>query len=129
MVYCCVRDLLCACVCVRVCVGVVCGVCVLCVVCWCVWYESLRTRRVCPGSCLNAPDYGGRVPVDTTPGPVPMHRAQKSRPLISASTARDAWPPAKPAVTCRCQAHQNPSGHTGHDAKLHGPAQEEESTA
>ena len=70
-------------------------------------------RRVCPGSFLKAPNYGGRVPVDTTPGPVPMHRAPKSQPLISASTARDAWPPAKPAVTCRCQAHKYPSGHTG----------------
>ena len=50
--------------------------------------------------------------MNTTPGPVPMHRARKSQPLISASTARDAWPPAKPAVICRCQAHKYPYGHT-----------------
>ena len=31
--------------------------------------------------------------------------------------------------TCHCQAHNCLSGHTGHDAELHGPANEEESTA
>ena len=47
-------------------------------------------RCVSPYPITNAPIYGGRVPVDTTPGPVPMHRAPKSLPLIPASTARDA---------------------------------------
>ena len=31
--------------------------------------------------------------------------------------------------TCHGQAHHCLSGHTGHDAELHGPAKEEESTA
>ena len=81
------------------------------------------------GRAYDAPNYGGRVPVDTTPGPVPVYRALKKSTLISARTARDACPPAKPAVTCRSKAHNYPSGHTGHDAKLHGPAHKEESTA
>ena len=46
------------------------------------------------------------------PALCPMHRAPKSLPLISVSTARDAWPPAEPALTCRCQAHNYPSGQT-----------------
>ena len=29
----------------------------------------------------DAPNYGGHVPVDTTPGPVPVYRAQKKSPL------------------------------------------------
>ena len=33
----------------------------------------------------NAPNYGGRVPVDTTPCPAPMCRALKNQPLNSAS--------------------------------------------
>ena len=52
-----------------------------------------------------------------------------SQPNKEESTARGAMTPAEPALTCRCQAHNYPSGHTGHDAKLHGPAHEEESTA
>ena len=39
-----------------------------------------------------APNYGGRVPVDTTPGPVPVHRALKiptlTSPCQSTSTAK-----------------------------------------
>ena len=31
----------------------------------------------------HAPNYGGRVPVDTTPGPVPVYRALKSHPISS----------------------------------------------
>ena len=31
----------------------------------------------------DAPDYGGHVPVDTTPGPVPVYRALKSNPISS----------------------------------------------
>ena len=89
------------------------------------WWWSVRTcvlmRCVWPYPITNAPNYVGRVPVDTT--------SPKSLPLISASTARDAWPPAEPALTCRCEAHNCPSGHTDHDAKVHGPAYEEESTA
>ena len=73
--------------------------------------------------------YGGRVPVHTTPGPVPVYRALKSLPLVPTNTARDAWPLAKPALTCRCQAHNGPSGQTSRDAKRHGPAHEEESIA
>ena len=50
-------------------------------------------------------------------------------PTREESTARGAKSPAKPACTCHCQVHNCPSGHTGHDAELHGPANEEESTA
>ena len=32
---------------------------------------------------VDAPNCGGRVPVDTTPGPVPVYRALKSQPLSS----------------------------------------------
>ena len=33
----------------------------------------------------DAPNYGGRVPVDTTPGPAPVCRAQKSHPISSST--------------------------------------------
>ena len=42
--------------------------------------DDLWRRRVCPGSFLRAANYGGRVPVDTTPGPVPVCRALKKSP-------------------------------------------------
>ena len=61
-------------------------------------FDGCRCRISVDNESQYAPDYGGRVPVDTTPGPVPLHRAPKNLPLISANTARDAWPPAKPAL-------------------------------
>ena len=109
--------------CLSLCGG--CGGCGVVVVVVVVVRTGVLMRCVWPYPITNAPNYGSGVPVDTTPRPVPMHRAPKSLPLISASTARDALPPAEPALTCRCQAHNYPSGH----AKLHGPAHEEESTA
>ena len=36
---------------------------------------SVYDDRVCPGTPTDAPNYGGRVPVDTTPGPAPVCRA------------------------------------------------------
>ena len=39
--------------------------------------------HVSPYAIVDAPNYGGRVPVDTTPGPVPVYRALKSQPLSS----------------------------------------------
>ena len=46
--------------------------------------------RVCPGAPTLAPNYGGRVPVDTTPGPVPVYRALKNphSPCQSTATAK-----------------------------------------
>ena len=41
-------------------------------------------------SAQDAPNYGGRVPVDTTPGPAPVCRAQKNLPIITAVEA-DSW--------------------------------------
>ena len=62
--------------------------CVWCVWCvWCggvvVWWWSRRdvydmSLTMCHNS--PAPNYGGRVPVDTTPGPVPVYRAYKLTP-------------------------------------------------
>ena len=57
-----------------------------------------------------------------------MMPSNMSQPNREESTARGAMTPAEAALTCRCQAHNYPSGHSGHDAKLHGPAHEEEST-
>ena len=66
---------------------------------------SATTRRPAPGggvvvvvvltvklmTCLwryvitDAPNYGGRVPVDTTPGPAPVCRALKTHPISSST--------------------------------------------
>ena len=51
----------------------------------------VRTRvydnRVCPGTPTDAPNYGGRVPVDTTPGPCTCVQHPKNSPhqLINAT--------------------------------------------
>ena len=47
----------------------------------CLTYVSLHIRP------RNAPDYGGRVPVDTTPGPAPVCRALKNSHSPRQSTA------------------------------------------
>ena len=39
--------------------------------------------HVSPYDIVDASDYGGRVPVDTTPGPVPVYRTLKSRAISS----------------------------------------------
>ena len=53
---------------------------------------------VSPSKLTDAPIYGGRVPVDTTPGPAPMCGALKNPPLILANTAQGALSPAIPAL-------------------------------
>ena len=35
------------------------------------------------GRAYDAPNYGGRVPMDTTPGPVPVYKALKNLHLSS----------------------------------------------
>ena len=72
--------------------------------------DTVLQRRVCPGLCTLAPNYGGRVPVDTTPGPTPVCRALKKSTPRPSETARDALPPAIPALTRSLQAHNCPSG-------------------
>ena len=53
------------------------------------------SEHVCPYPLVDAPNYGGRVPVDTTSGPVPVYRALKN--------------PLHPnATTESCQNHQEP---------------------
>ena len=47
----------------------------------------------------DAPKFGERVPVDTTPGTATVCRALKSEPLLLANTAQGALSPAKPACT------------------------------
>ena len=37
--------------------------------------------HVYPYAIVDAPNYGGRVPVDTTPGPAPVCRALKTHPI------------------------------------------------
>ena len=46
--------------------------------------------HVSPYAIVDAPNYGGRVPVDTTPGPAPVCRALKNLPDIPAVEA-DSW--------------------------------------
>ena len=60
-------------------------VAVVVVVRTCVLHEG-----VCPAKRTVAPNYGGRVPVDTTPGPAPVCRALKNLPIIPAVEA-DSW--------------------------------------
>ena len=45
---------------------------------------------VCPYPPVDAPNDGGRVPVDTTPGPVPVYKALKNphSPCQSTATAK-----------------------------------------
>ena len=53
----------------------------------------------------NAPNYGGRVPVDTTPGPVPVYRASKNphSPCQSTATAKPSqFLHSEPPGICRC---------------------------
>ena len=90
--------------------------CVWCVVWWCVVWWCVVVVVLCGGggvvwwwwrcvvvvltvklmTCLwryvitDAPNYGGRVPVDTTPGPAPVCRALKNRPHIPA-VKTDSW--------------------------------------
>ena len=61
------------------------GVVVVVVVRTCVLHE-----RVCPATSTVAPNHGGRVPVDTTPGPAPVCRALKTHPntMMSCSSRR-----------------------------------------
>ena len=42
--------------------------------------DTVLQRRACPGHCTLAPNYGGRVPVDTTAGPAPVCRTLKKHP-------------------------------------------------
>ena len=82
---------------------------------WCVWYESFRARRVCPGACLYAanweaehlgassrrprhPDGGG------TPGRVPVYTAQKrqARLKLPCAPVETVKQHQKRAGTCRC---------------------------
>ena len=67
----------------------------------------------------DAPDYGGRVPVDTTPGPSPVCRALKKTPqrLISSAAAD---PPQQPGLTepRTCRPNNRHVNHLGHE--LHG---------
>ena len=42
--------------------------------------ERMFNEGVSPSKLTGAPNYGGRVPVDTTPGPAPMCRALKIHP-------------------------------------------------
>ena len=42
-------------------------------------------RCVCPYPITDASNYGDRVPVDTAPGPVPVHRALKNPPRNSSN--------------------------------------------
>ena len=46
--------------------------------------------HVSPYAIVDAPNYGSRVPVDTTPGPAPVCRALKNLPIIPAVEA-DSW--------------------------------------
>ena len=56
----------------------------------------------------DAPNYGDRVPVDTTPGPVPVYKALKSHPISSsppwAHQPRDvtATVTSEPLGICHC---------------------------
>ena len=90
--------------CVVVCGGVwwVCGGVWWCVVVWwCVWYESLRSRRVCPGACLRATNWvaehlgaSSRRPrhpfpalmAGVNPGRVPVYTALPANPESSTGT-------------------------------------------
>ena len=52
--------------------------------------------RTCSLICVSvhtyqqyAPNYGSRVPVDTAPGPVPVHRALKNHPISSSPPGAD----------------------------------------
>ena len=56
---------------------------------------------------IAAHDYGGRVPVDTAPDPVPVYRALKITPsahhrheLINLATSQQLW--SEPHGICRC---------------------------
>ena len=53
--------------------GVVCCVVLWCGVLWCVWYESLRTRRVCPGAVPKCTYFGWKNTCEQAPG-VPATR-------------------------------------------------------
>ena len=56
-----------------------------------VWVVQMMKATAClSGSFLNAPNYEGHVPVDMTPGPVPVHRAPKSLHHIPAGKA-SSW--------------------------------------
>ena len=86
----CVMCMLCVVLCcVVLCCVVLCCVVLCCVVLWCVvlwWWWWLWCGPVCSAhvsvdiSAQDAPNYGGRVPVDTTPGPAPVCRALKIYP-------------------------------------------------
>ena len=59
-------------------------------------------RRDCPSRCMRAPNYGGRVPVDTTTGPAPVCRAPKNPPI-------NPSPPRRAARTTGSQRFLNSS--------------------
>ena len=49
---------------------------------WWLWFgPECKCRISVDNASHNAPNYGGRVPVDTTPGPAPVCRALKTHPI------------------------------------------------
>ena len=80
---------------------------------WLWWSWWLWSRRdvydmsltICHNS--PAPNYGGRVPVDTAPGPVPVYRAPTTAPVELA-------PPAQQGRRSPCSATGNLHGQRDH---------------
>ena len=56
-----------------------------------------------------APNYGGRVPVDSAPSPVPVYRALKKSPLSACQRSNSSTVPALTAPrACRTQQRARP---------------------
>ena len=66
------------------------GPCVVVVVRTCVYDKHVYPCNDGVYTPTNAPNYGGRVPVDTAPGPVPVYRALKNLPVVPA-VKTDSW--------------------------------------
>ena len=71
---------------------------VLCTNAWWWWCgPECRCRISVDNASLNAPNYGGRVPVDTVPGPVPVYRALKNPPRNSSNLSAKTL-----SMSCNC---------------------------
>ena len=77
---------------------------------------------VSPSKLTGAPNYGSRVPVDTTPGPVPVYRALKNPPLNSWAARNEFSHQVQPAPVNSHHQHNRDIGFRVHRQmrNLHG---------
>ena len=76
---------------------------------WWWWFgPECKCRISVDNASHNAPNYGGRVPVDTTPGPAPVCRALKTHPVTPRTAPSGVkLPPSHDMAT------QEPAQHIG----------------